>query len=229
MRKAGIIFIILGVVLLGAVLFLYLRNDSESDAAGDASAGVLEQLMSEVKKQDPVPGSPGPGGPGPVDPDPHGHINPYDESAVLRSYEMQTVEIDGHAYIGWISFPSLELELPVMAGFSYDDLRIAPCRLLGSVKSGDLIIAGHNYRRHFRDLDSLHPGDFCYFVDVEGQIRRYIVTEIELLGPTEVQRLKDGDWDMTVFTCTYGGAERITVRFAELPDIAEIVTAAPQP
>ena len=217
MRKAGVICIILGLLLLGGALFLFLRNDEESTQAGEASEKVLERLVEEVKK----------GSGGSALPAPHPHVNPYDDAAVLRSYDMKTVEIDGNGYIGWISIPSLQLELPVMAELSYDNLRIAPCRMLGSAKSGDLIIAGHNYRRHFRELQSLRPGEFAYFIDVEGTIRRYVATGTELLGPTEVRKLKDGDWDMTVFTCTYGGAERITVRFTELPDSGDIVTAGP--
>ena len=219
MRKLGVLFVILGLLLIGGAVFLFMRNDEESDAAGDASAKVLAQLVDEINNGGVTPDLPGP----------HGHVNPYDDAAVLRSYEMKTVEIDGNSYIGWISLPALNVELPVMADLDYTKLKLAPCRMLGSVKSGDLIIAGHNYRRHFRELDDLHPGDFAYFIDVEGVIRRYVVTGVEVLGPTDVQLLKEGDWDMTVFTCTYGGAERIVVRFTELPDSAEIVTVTPEP
>ena len=30
--------------------------------------------------------------------------------------------------------------------------------------------------------------------------------------PTSVQEMTDGDWDLTLFTCTVGGKSRVTVR-----------------
>lgn len=69
--------------------------------------------------------------------------------------EMTEVEIDGYYYIGYISIPALGMELPVMSDWSYPQLNISPCRYAGSTKTDDLVIAGHNYTRHFGGIKNL--------------------------------------------------------------------------
>ena len=39
-----------------------------------------------------------------------------------------------------------------------------------------------------------------------------LVAGIEILKPEEVDDMTSGQWPLTLFTCTYGGASRVTVR-----------------
>ena len=126
--------------------------------------------------------------------------------------EMPVLEVDGRNYIGVLSIPSLELELPIMEDWSYPDLRVAPCRYSGSVYSKDIVIAGHNYERHFGGLKGLAEGDEVRFTDAAGNVFVYSVSLLETLAPTAVTEMQSGGWDLTLFTCTYGGANRVTVR-----------------
>lgn len=146
-----------------------------------------------------------------------GHVDPYNEEAVQRSYEMPTVRIHGYDYIGYITIPAIKLELPVMADWDYVRLKIAPCRHLGSYKSGDLIIAGHNFERHFGNIYKLGHGDLLILTTADGKLRTYLCTQVLIIEPTEIDRMQAGDWDLTLYTCTYGGRHRITVRFTEVP------------
>lgn len=146
-----------------------------------------------------------------------GHVDPYNEEAVQRSYEMPTVRIHGYDYIGYITIPAIKLELPVMADWDYVRLKIAPCKHLGSYKSGDLIIAGHNFERHFGNIYKLGHGDLLILTTADGKIRTYICTQVLIIEPTEIDRMQAGEWDLTLYTCTYGGRHRITVRFTEVP------------
>ena len=75
-----------------------------------------------------------------------------------------------------------------------------------------MIIAAHNYRTHFGHLKELGTGDEVRFTDMEGNVFRYTVAELETLGKYDVDDMKSGDWDLTLFTCTYGGQSRVTVR-----------------
>ena len=125
---------------------------------------------------------------------------------------MTEVVIDGYAYIGYLSIPSLGLELPVMSEWDYTRLKIAPCRYAGSVKTDNLVIAAHNYRRHFGPIKKLAIGDEVYFTDVDGIVFCYEVVEMVTLSPTAVEEMSAGDYDLTLFTCTYGGQSRVTVR-----------------
>ena len=122
------------------------------------------------------------------------------------------VEIDGELYIGYVSISSLDLTLPVMSDWSYPKLRIAPCRYSGSTKTADLVIAAHNYERHFGKIKDLSPGDAVYFTDMDGGVTSYEVAEVDTLSPTAVEEMTDSGYALTLFTCTYGGQSRVTVR-----------------
>lgn len=128
--------------------------------------------------------------------------------------EMPTVLINGQRYIGILDVPEKGLSLAVMAGeWSYPKLRIAPCLYNGSAYRDDMVIAGHNYSSHFSKIKSLKPGSKVKFTDAEGNEFYYEVGWIDVLKPTQVEELKDAsEWDMTLFTCTYGGRERCVVR-----------------
>ena len=50
------------------------------------------------------------------------------------------------------------------------------------------------------------------FTDMDANIIYYTVDSVELLQPTDVDKVKDSDDDLILYTCTYGGAKRIVVR-----------------
>lgn len=126
--------------------------------------------------------------------------------------DMPTVEVDGASYIGVVSIPVLDLELPVMETWSYPQLKIAPCRYAGSAYLNDMILCAHNYATHFGRLGNLIPGDEVVFTDVNGDAFVYEVALLETLEPTAVEEMESGGWDLTLFTCTLGGQTRVTVR-----------------
>lgn len=125
------------------------------------------------------------------------------------------IDIDGEEYIGIIVIPELGLELPVNAQWSYPRLRRTPCRYDGSVDTDDFIIMAHNYERHFGNIKTLQPGDEAAFVSATGYETDYEVLEVEILDPYDVADLREGMWDMTLFTCTPGGGQRVVVRFGK--------------
>ena len=99
-----------------------------------------------------------------------------------------------------------------MSDWSYPQLRIAPCRYYGSVGTEDLIIAAHNYSRHFGNIKNLLPGDEVYFTEMDGTVTAYEVAETDTLNPAAVEEMTDSGYALTLFTCTYGGQSRVTVR-----------------
>lgn len=131
-------------------------------------------------------------------------INPY--------IEMPIVTIDGTDYVGKISIPELELELPVAAECNYPNLRIAPCRYSGSVYLDNMVIAGHNYSSYFGHLKDLSAGDELIFTDADSNVFRYQIVNMEILKPTDVEDMTTGEWDLTLFTCTVGGRTRLAIR-----------------
>lgn len=91
-------------------------------------------------------------------------------------------------------------------------MKKAPCRYTGSAEENSLIIAAHNYKRHFGNIGLLPEGATVKFTAVSGDVYEYEVEKVETLNPYAVDEMLSGDWDLTLFTCTYGGRKRVTVR-----------------
>lgn len=129
---------------------------------------------------------------------------------------MPTANIGGHDYIGYLSVPSLGLELPVMSSWSYPKLRIAPCRQFGTTRGNDLVIAGHNYQRHFGTLSKLTDRDVIFFTDMEGEVTCYRVGTVDVIPPKSTEEVENSPWDLILYTCTYGGRTRVMVGAAQI-------------
>lgn len=126
--------------------------------------------------------------------------------------EMPMIEIDGQWYIGVLEFPSIGLSLPVMSEWSYSRLKISPCRYYGSAYLDNLIIAGHNYSKQFGVLKNLNIKDRIVFTDMDGNAFEYTVVQKDILSQNSIEEMASGKWDLTLFTCTFDGRERVTLR-----------------
>lgn len=205
-HKIGILCITIGTVLILGALSLLSYNQKEALRAEAAVNTVLPQLMEQIHKDPPKSTVK------PADatiPEPPTEAPKVTEPA---SMEMDTVELEGYSYIGYISIPSLQLTLPVMADWSYPKLKLAPCRYCGSIHTRDLVLMAHNYGKHFGGLSGLNVGETVVFTDVHGVATEYTVVLIDILNPTDVGKMASGAYDLTLFTCTYGGKTRVTVR-----------------
>lgn len=193
-----------GLLLIAAALFLTACNLWEGRRAGNHAEEAARQIVRQIpmsRSAAPEPEKPGLESSVPADlPDPD------------PERELPTVETEGNEYIGVLDIPALALSLPVMEEWSEEKLKLAPCRYLGSAYRDDLIIAAHNYRRHFGSLHRLRPGDEVLFTDTEGTVFSYTVVQIETLDGGAVEEMSRGDWALTLFTCTLGGKSRVTVR-----------------
>ena len=126
--------------------------------------------------------------------------------------QMQTIPVGEYDSIGILTIPVLELELPVLADWSYEKLKSAPCHYYGSCYETDFVIAAHNYTSHFGKLSSLQPGDLVFFTDVTGVVHCYEVVLLETLAATATKEMITSGFDLSLYTCTPGGSNRVTVR-----------------
>lgn len=195
--KIGRICILTGALLLLGALLLYSHNRAEDNRAGQAAAAVLPRLVEQIPEQ-------------PSDEVLAERLVPLELKAP-EMLEMTEAVIDGDAYIGYLTLPGLEQALPVLSGWDYDLLQKAPCRYFGSTKSDDLVLMAHNYDRHFGRLNQLVPGDSVCFTDMDGIVTVYQVVGRDILEPTAIEEMTNGTSDLTLFTCTYGGKNRVTV------------------
>lgn len=185
----GTVWINAGLLLIAAALFLSVYNEWESREARDSARQVIAQLC------DALPTEAG---------------EPTTLPDVQR--EMPVKTINGRDYIGVLSIPSLELELPVISQWDYPALKVAPCRYSGSLYQDNLIICAHNYASHFGKLKELQPGDIVLFTDMDEHVVTFQMVERETLNPMDAEGMEAGDWDLTLFTCTIDGQTRVTIR-----------------
>lgn len=199
-RGRGIVSIVMGVLLVTGAIVLTLYNVCENDRAQEKS----EQLVAQLEER--IPDTTKPDG------TKIGEETETPDYLLAPDMQMPTQNINGYDYIGVLSISACGLELPVISETSMPGLKIAPCRYFGSAYTNDLVIAGHSYRAHFGSLSKLSRGDEVVFTDVDGNVFVYEVVETEVLPPNAVEEMTCGEWDLTLFTCTYGGAQRVTVR-----------------
>ena len=202
MRKGfGVCCIILGMCCLIASVGLIAYNHWEEENAQSASEDLLQDIRENIPDKT------------------------YDESLPEEDervesveipteipLEMLTAQVDGYDCIGVLSIPVLELELPVLTDWSYEKLRVAPCHYFGSYLEGDFVIAAHNYQAHFGRLSALEQGDLILFTDVSGTVHCYEVVLLETLPASATEEMITSGFDLSLYTCTPGGANRVTVR-----------------
>lgn len=240
-RQFGLVFLLLGVAAAIAAILLTISNYRDDAAAGESALADLlkmeEMLGIDVN---------GDGLIGTIPADEYYKLHGMDPSERSKKnsaraeaadqaavYElhpemaMPTVEVDGHMYVGFLEIPAIDRILPVMDTWSYPNLKIAPNRFVGTVYAHDMIVCAHNYDRHFGLIKTLQEGDKVAFSDVYGDRFEYEVSEVTVLQPTDVEEMIDpDDWDLTLFTCTIGGATRVTVRCVMTDSTAADWTAA---
>ena len=202
MRKGfGICCIILGVCCLISSLGLIAYNRWEEEKAQDASKNILQDVQEDIQDN--------------TREESNSEDSNRDESkdiSVDVPKEMLTMPVDGYDCIGVLSIPVLELELPVLTDWSYAKLKVAPCHYFGSYYEKDFVIAAHNYQSHFGRLSELQEGDLILFTDISGTVHYYEVVLLETLPGYATEEMIVSGFDLSLYTCTTGGASRVTVR-----------------
>lgn len=199
-NKLGSLLIALGVLALLGAAGLFGYNQWDNARAEKAADAVLTQLEETIETPKTIlPGE-----------------TVALSEAAADAPEMPVTFIDGYDYIGYLSIPSIGLALPVMQQWSDSGLKIAPGRYSGSLYNDDLVIAGHNYTRHFSPIKHLAVGTEVLFVDMDGAVWHYAVSASEVLQPTQIEQMTTktsaDSWDLTLFTCTTGGQARYALR-----------------
>lgn len=192
-NKKGKIWIFLGLLLIAAAFFLSIYNvwgDYRARIRSEEVIGDLEEAIGKRKRAE--TGQP--------------------LYALYPEMGMPVLNVDGEDYVGILEIPGLGLTLPVMDQWSDSGLQMTPCRYSGSVYRCDMIIAAHNYTAHFGRLNQLSIGDEVIFTDGAGHVFRYEVESLETLDGSDVRAMEEGNWDLTLFTCTFSGESRLTLR-----------------
>lgn len=197
MKSKAKIFTWIGKVCLLSALLLHLYNIYDNMNQDQNQKQILEQYIQETNHQQDTSFI---------------QIPDYQLNPEMEMPEVSIPGLEEAGCIGIIEIPSINIKLPVLSTWSYSLLKKAPCRYTGSIYLDNMVIAAHNSEAHFKKISNLQEGDIVTFTDAVGNVFTYTVAGIELLQPDEVDNMTNGQWPLTLFTCTYGGASRVTVR-----------------
>lgn len=192
---------IMGSALVFAALALFLYNYREQEQAAQSSAAAMPQIVEAIHQRQESP---------------QAQTEPV--HVYIEERRMEPVEVDGFTYVGFVGIPELELELPIISEWSYYGLKYAPCRFWGDMYTNDLVVMAHNYPTHFGGLSDLRAGDRITVTDMNAVTFTYEVVATDVLDRYDVEDMISGEFDLTLFTCTYGGASRVTVRCDRVED-----------
>ena len=186
-NRRGILLMLVGVVLiLGAGGLLLYNNWQEKN-----SKEFVSKVIDEFERL----------------------VDPFKRETMQLPKQMQSVVIDGKEYIGSLDFPTLDQSFPILKNCNDELLKLAPCRYTGSYLKDNMIIAGHNYSSGFGLIKRLEIGDKVFFTDTLGNTLTYKVKDVQEIDGMDIKGMKEkGEWDLTLFTCTYGGQSRYAVR-----------------
>ena len=193
-QKQGALLVLIGLCMVLAAMFLHTTQERQDMQAGENAAVLLEQLeLSRMSVPSP---------------------KPTEEAEPIAPQETRMPEKKylGYTMIGTLRVPAVGIELPILQDWSYPLLNVAPCRYTGSAAEGNMILMGHNYKRHFAPLRQVSPGDRVEFLDASGSSHAYVVAGTEVLKPTQLDELTVSESALTIFTCTPGGYGRFVVR-----------------
>ncbi|MCC8135216.1 MAG: sortase [Ruminococcus sp.] len=206
--RKGLWWIAAGIVLILAALSLALFNWHQDWQNGEAAQEYLTELLEQIPQTSDSAEEQTTSGGGDL-------LAEYAENQPQE--EEPVAEAGGYDFIGYITIPKLEIELPVLSEWNYANLKISPCRYAGSALTGNLVIAAHNYNSHFGRINELNTGDIICFTDCGGAVREYEVVQTEIIDGYDVAAMTadDDSYDLTLFTCTWSGTNRVTVRAVE--------------
>ena len=121
------------------------------------------------------------------------------------------LDISGTGIMGYISIPSIQVEIPIYHGTSKSVLNVAAGHLEGSTipvggPTTHSVISAHRglpSAKLFTDLDRLVVGDI-FTINVLGEVYTYEVEEIHIVLPHEMDKLLvvPGKDIVTLMTCT---------------------------
>ena len=108
-----------------------------------------------------------------------------------------------------LRIPSIDSENPVREGTDRDVLSDSLGHESGTAfagEEGNCVIAGHrnyNFGKYFNRLDEVEIDDLIY-LDSATETYTYVVTDIQVVDPTDVEILEpiEGKETLTLYTCT---------------------------
>jgi sortase A len=181
-RIIGIVFIVVGLFIIGSALFMRYSASRQQKAMIDA----FENTIADIDK----------------------NLSSENTESAEASPNIKPPLEDISSAIGIINIPKIDLKVAVGEGIENKTLKYAVGHFEGTAmpgEKGNFAVAGHRsytYSEYFNRLDELNIGDDIIVKTSKGEFT-YKVYEKKVVEPTEVSVLdKTKEATITLVTCT---------------------------
>ncbi len=161
-------------LLLTAALLLCITQISQKQAAADVKT-VSQKLYSLM-------------------PSVHTQL-PDDRVNVM----MPAIQVEGISYCGIIELPLYGTALPICASWDKTAALSVPCKYMGSVYDGSLMIGGSDKQGQFDFVQQITKGDRVYITDMTGGKYAYTVSVVKKASHLPTEYLESIDADLVLF------------------------------
>lgn len=112
---------------------------------------------------------------------------------------MPMFEIDGENFVGIIEVPNFSKSLPIYGKWEASRVTDYPCKYLGSMYDGSLIVGGSDNEGQFDFVKTISNGDNVFVTDTTGLRFKYSVTDINRTKDVSTENLTSQEADLILF------------------------------
>lgn len=203
----GILLIVAGISLIGVTIWMKYDTYRQQQAVLDSFRNLQfdvpegENKDTEALKEDTKENS-----------------NKAEKVEVEKEKKPEKAQLEEGKGIGILNIPKINLEIGIIEGVSYEDIKYVVGHFPGSPmpgEKGNFSIAGHRisyFGQAFKDIDKLEKGDKVK-VTYNGKEYTYEVTDRYEVTPNETEALNPTkDATITIVTCTTDAKNRVIVK-----------------
>lgn len=204
----GILLIVAGISLIGVTIWMKYDTYRQQQAVLDSFRNLQfdvpegENKDKEVLKEE----------------DTKENSNKAEKVEVEKDKKPEKAQLEEGKGIGILNIPKINLEIGIIEGVSYEDIKYVVGHFPGSPmpgEKGNFSIAGHRisyFGQAFKDIDKLEKGDKVK-VTYNGKEYTYEVTDMYEVTPNETEALNPTkDATITIVTCTTDAKNRVIVK-----------------
>lgn len=204
----GILLIVAGISLIGVTIWMKYDTYRQQQAVLDSFRNLQfdvpegENKDTEALKEE----------------DTKENSNKAENVEVEKEKKPEKAQLEEGKGIGILNIPKINLEIGIIEGVSYEDIKYVVGHFPGSPmpgEKGNFSIAGHRisyFGQAFKDIDKLEKGDKVK-VTYNGKEYTYEVTDMYEVTPNETEALNPTkDATITIVTCTTDAKNRVIVK-----------------
>lgn len=202
----GILLIVVGVSLIGITIWMRYDTYRQQQAVLDSFKNLQFDVPEEEKQSEEAVT------------EENTTNNSSESSSDKKDKKPEKAQLEEGKGIGVLSIPKINLEIGIIEGVRYEDIKYVVGHFPGSPmpgEKGNFSIAGHRisyFGEAFKDIDKLEKGDKVN-VTYNGKEYTYEVTDMYEVTPSETEALNPTkDATITIVTCTTDAKNRVIVK-----------------